>query len=187
MIRSSRATLPFLLLGPLWLAGCSHPAKTFGLEVTPPNAYEVGTEAPLSMPPDLQVLPAPEPGAPRPQQVSASNEAQEILAPQTATQSNATMGSGQQALLQQAGPAAPPNIRATVNRQAELESRSPGFIGSLMSFKRTGDKGVLVNAPAEQKRLQENAALGEPVTKGATPKAPPPAPKGFFNRLLGIF
>lgn len=188
MTRSSRATLPLLLLGPLMLAGCSNASKTFGLQVTPPNAYEVGTEAPLSMPPDLQALPTPQPGEPRPQQVSASAEAQSILSPQAALANGQTsMGPGQQALLQQAGPTPPANIRATINHQAQLESRSGGFIDSLMSFGGNGKQNTLVNAPAEQKRLQENAALGEPVTKGATPKTTPGQSQGILGEFFGLF
>lgn len=188
MIRTSRVTLPLLLLGPLLLAGCSNASKTFGLEVTPPDAYTVGTEAPLSIPAEMQVLPPPTPGAPRPHQVSAANEAQSVLMPQAVgAGTDATMGPGQQALLQQAGPTPSANIRATVNHQAELESRSRGFVGELMSFGGSAHQPDIVNAPAEQKRLQENAALGEPLTKGATPKTTPGQSKGFLNRLFDFF
>ena len=189
MIRSSRATLPFLLLGPLLLAGCSNPSKTFGLTITPPNAFDVGTEAPLSMPPDLQALPTPVPGEPRPQQVSSSTEAQSILSPQSALQNaGTTVSPAQQALLEQAGPTPPANIRATINHDAEQESRGPGFVGSLMSFGSSSKGAKVVNAPAEQKRLQENAALGEPATKGTTPAtAPGQAQKGVVGRFLDLF
>lgn len=188
MTRSSRATLPLLLLGPVLLAGCANASKTFGLQVTPPNAYEVGTEAPLSMPPDLQSLPSPMPGEPRPQQVSASNEAQSVLSPQAALDNgNTTMGAGQQALLQQAGPTPPANIRATINHQAQLQSRSGGFIDSLMSFDGKKYPNEIVNAAGEQKRLQENAALGQPVTQGATPKTTPEKSKGILGDFFGLF
>jgi hypothetical protein len=42
-----------------------------------------------------------------------------------------------------------------------------------------------VDAPAETRRLQENAALGQPVTAGATPQQPPPP--GVFQRFLNLF
>ncbi|MCF3946706.1 MULTISPECIES: DUF3035 domain-containing protein [Acidiphilium] len=188
-----RASTPVLLgviaIGStLGLAGCSGAAKTFGLEVTPPNAYEVATEAPLSIPPELGTLPAPQPGAPRPQQISASQQAEEVLAPQTAlANADTSMGPGQQALLQEAGPTPPAGIRAEVDRQANLQSRSPDFLHSLMSFGGSGQTSSVVNASAEQRRLQENAALGEPATKGATPHQSATQSKGLLNRLLGIF
>lgn len=191
MIRSFRMSVPVLLaasVAALALAGCSDASKTFGLTVTPPNAYDVATEAPLSMPPDLQVLPPPQPGMPRPQQISAAAQAEHVLAPQTAlANADASMGPGQQALLQQAGPPPPSGIRATVNHQAQLESRSPGFISSLMSFGGSHDNATIVNAPAEQKRLQENAALGTPATEGATPQATPGQSEGLLNRLFSAF
>lgn len=189
MNRSTRTASALLIAAAstLGLSGCGGAAKTFGLDVTPPNAYEVGTEAPLSMPPDLQALPTPEPGAPRPQQVSASRQAEDVLAPQSALASgDTTMGAGQTALLQEAGPAPPAGIRAEVNRQAELESRSPGFISSLMSLGASNGHGeTTVDAAAEQKRLQENAALGAPVTQGSTPKEAPQSKGGLLNRLFG--
>lgn len=172
----------------LGLAGCSSASKTLGLAITPPNAYDVATEAPLSMPPELGTLPKPEPGAPRPQQISASQQAEDVLAPQTAlANADASIGPGQQALLQEAGPPPPAGIRATVDRQANLQSRSPGFLHSLMSFGGPNQTNSVVDAQAEQRRLQENAALGVPATQGATPHQAPAQSKGLLSRIFGIF
>jgi hypothetical protein len=188
MTRSTSLALPVVLgLAALGLAGCSQGAKqTFGLEITPPNAFDVATEAPLSIPPELGQLPRPVRGQPRPQQVSASQQAEEVLAPQTALASNSTgIGPGQQAILAEAGPPPPPQIRSTVNQQANLESRSPGFVSSLMFWNKSHASPV-VNAPAESRRLQENAALGQPVTQGNTPQETPKN-NGLLSRLLNFF
>ncbi len=193
MKRSTSLTMPLvfglaaLTLATLGLAGCSQGAKqTFGLEVTPPDAFDVATEAPLSMPPELGQLPPPAPGTPRPQQVSPSQQAEEVLAPQTAlANDNAAMGPGQQSILAEAGPPPPPDIRSVVNQQANLESRSPGFVSSLMFWNQKPGSPV-VNAPAEQRRLQENAALGQPPTQGTTPQEAPGKP-GLLGRLLNFF
>ncbi len=192
MIRTSSSAAPLTLaalaaIATLALAGCSDASKTFGLEVTPPDAYDVATEAPLSMPPDL-ALPAPQPGAPRPQQVSASQQAEDVLSPKSAlANGDNTMGPGQQALLQQAGPTPPAGIRTIVNHQAELESRSPGFVSSLMSLGAGTPSDQVVDASAEQRRLQENAALGTPATAGATPQQSATPSKGILGRILSIF
>jgi hypothetical protein len=192
MIRTRISAGPLTLaaiatIATLALAGCSDASKTFGLEVTPPDAYDVATEAPLSMPPDL-ALPTPQPGAPRPQQVSASQQAEDVLSPQTAlANGDASMGPGQQALLQEAGPTPPSGIRTIVNHQAELESRSPGFVSSLMSLGGGKQGDQVVNAAAEQRRLQENAALGTPATSGATPQQSETPSKGIIGRILNIF
>ncbi|HET9146875.1 MAG TPA: DUF3035 domain-containing protein [Acetobacteraceae bacterium] len=185
----SRTILPVLLTAStLALAGCGQSAeKTFGLEVTPPDAFDVGTEAPLSIPPEMAQLPRPEPGEPRPQQVPASQQAEEVLSPQSALAGNsATMGPGQQQLLAEAGPPPPAHIRSIVNSAANLESRSPGFVSSLMLWNRNKPAEQVVNAPAEQRRLEENAALGAPITQGNTPQESSAKP-GFFQRLLNFF
>ena len=56
------------------LSGCSGSGfkKTFGLEANPPDAFAVGTQPPLSLPPELGQLPPPNPGEPRPQQADAA-------------------------------------------------------------------------------------------------------------------
>jgi len=182
------ALIAIVAVATLGLAGCSDASKTFGLDITPPDAFSVATEAPLSMPPNL-TLAKPEPGAPRPQQISASKQAEEVLAPQTALATgDDTMGPGQQALLAEAGPTPPAGIRATVNRQAELESRSPGFISSLMSFGGGSNNSTAVlNAGAEQRQLQENAALGTPVNNGPTPVLQPEHSKSLLGRIFSIF
>lgn len=170
------------------LAGCSNASKTFGLTITPPNAYDVATEAPLSMPPELGTLPTPQRGAPRPQQISASRQAQDVLSPQSAlANTDTSMGPGQQALLQEAGPTPPDDIRAQVNQQANLQSRSKGFVSSLMSFGGSSNNNQVVNAGAEQRRLQENAALGAPATQGTTPQETTGQSRGLLNRLFDMF
>src|ERR1700742_2437245 len=67
------------------LGGCSGDklARTFGLTRDAPDEYTVTTRAPLSMPPDYNLRP-PRPGAPRPQEQSERQQAQETLAPQMA-------------------------------------------------------------------------------------------------------
>lgn len=189
MKRHTRTIVPVLFgLAAIGLAGCGQSAeKTFGLQMTPPDAFDVGTEAPLSIPPEMSQLPKPIPGEPRPQQVSSSQQAEEVLSPQSALTNNAAgMGPGQQAILNEAGPPPAPHIRSIVNSEANLESRSPGFVSSLMFWNKSQPAPQLVNAPGEQRRLQENSALGAPVTQGNTPQETAPS-TGFFGRLLNIF
>jgi len=186
MKRSTKISASLIALtAGLALAGCSDGMKkTFGLEANPPDAFDVGTQAPLSLPPELGALPAPNPGEPRPQQVDAAQEGEDALSPASAlTPIPSTASPGEQALLQQAGPTPPADIRENVNQSALIASKPPGFVSSLMGAGPTGP--VTVDAPAETRRLQENAALGQPVTNGATPQTPPPP--GFFQRFLNFF
>jgi hypothetical protein len=179
------APLPLLALS-LVLTGCGGDGfkKTFGLEANPPDAFDVGTQAPLSLPPELGQLPPPNPGEPRPQQVDAAQEGADVVSATTAiTPAPSTASPGEQAFLDQAGPTPPPTIRAQVNQQALIASKPPGFVASLMGQGPTPP--ATVDAGAEAQRLQENAALGQPVTTGATPQSTP-AP-GFMARLFSFF
>jgi hypothetical protein len=184
-VRRAAAAASTLVLA-LALAGCSDDTKkTFGLEPNPPDAFQVGTQAPLALPPELGQLPQPLPGEPRPQQVDAGQAGADILSPQSAlTAAPANITSGEQALLEQAGPTPPANIRAQVNEDALIASKSPGFVSSLMG--NSPAAAPTVNAAAEQKRLQENAALGQPTTKGATPQDSNEKP-GLLQRVLNLF
>jgi hypothetical protein len=170
----------------LALAACSDSTKkTFGLEANPPDAFDVGTQEPLSLPPELGALPPPNPGEPRPQQADAAQEGLDAVSPASSITPVSTATSpGQAALLQQAGPAPPPEIRAEVNQSALIASKPPGFVDRLLGAGPT--QPATVDAAGEEKRLQENAALGQPVTAGQTPQAADQNP-GFFQRFLNLF
>lgn len=170
----------------LALTGCSDATKKMiGLEANPPDAFDVATQAPLSMPPELGALPPPTPGAPRPQQVNAAQAGANVLdAANAITPAPTTQTPGSQALLNAAGPTPPPGIRADVNQKALIASKPPGFVDKIMG---SGPAPVpTVNASAEQRRLQENAALGQPVTKGATPQNSNESP-GWFQSFINLF
>ena len=168
------------------LSGCSdNMKKTFGLEANPPAAFQVGTQAPLSLPPELGVLPPPNPGQPRPQQVNAAQEGEDTLnAASSLSSAPSSQSPGEQALLQQAGPAPSGDIRAQVNQNALIASKPPGFVAKL-----TGSGPVpapTVNASGEQRRLQQDESLGQPVTTGATPQDSNQKP-GVVKRILNAF
>src|SRR5271170_7762014 len=82
------------------LSGCGGSSgfkKTFGLTANPPDAFQVGTEPPLSLPPELGQLPPPNPGEPRPQQADAAQEGLDTLSPASAiTPDSASASAGEQ-------------------------------------------------------------------------------------------
>ncbi len=170
------------------LGGCGGSSgfkKTFGLTANPPDAFEVGTQPPLSLPPELGQLPPPNPGQPRPQQVDAAQEGLNALSPASAiTPGSASNSSGQEAFLNQAGPTPSPSIRADVNQTSLIQSKPAGFVGNLMGKSPTPEPTV--DASAESRRLQENAALGQPATTGNTPEVTNQNP-GLFQRFLNLF
>jgi hypothetical protein len=183
---SSLPAIPVVLTIALTLGGCSDSMKkTFGLEANPPDAFDVATQAPLSLPPELGVLPPPNPGEPRPQPDDAAQAGLDAISPESALTPTATASTpGQQEFLDQAGPQPPAEIRAQVNQSALIASKPPGFVSSLLGAGPTPP--ATVDAAAESKRLQENAALGQPVTAGDTPQQANTQPN-LFQRFINLF
>jgi hypothetical protein len=170
------------------LSGCSSGdgfKKTFGLTANPPDAFQVGTQPPLSLPPELGQLPPPNPGQPRPQQEDAAQDGLDALSPASSITAAPTSASaGEEAFLDQAGPTPSPTIRADVNQTSLIQSKPPGFVDNLMGKGPTPEPTV--DAAAENRRLQENAALGQPATTGNTPEDSNQSP-GLFQRFLNLF
>jgi hypothetical protein len=179
-----RAAPPVLAL--LLMTGCSTDlSRSFGLLRDAPDEFTVTTRAPLSMPPDFNLRP-PRPGEARPQEQSTRAQARESLVPQTALNGTPTGqgSSGQEALVQAAGPAAPSNIRAEVNNEATAEAvKSRGFVDSLMFWRETPPPGIVVDPQKEAQRIRENAALGRSQDTGDTPIIQP-RQKGWLEGLF---
>jgi hypothetical protein len=179
--------LPFipLLAAPLLLAACSgNVERAFGLTRDAPDEFTVTTRAPLSMPPDYTLSP-PRPGASRPQELSAQQAAEAALAPGAVlTPAAGPESAGQQALVSQAGPAAPADIRDKINQEASLDAPHQGLTDSLMFWRSTPEPGTPLDPAKESQRLRENAALGQPPTVGQTPIIQDKKASGGF---LGIF
>ncbi|HBK06261.1 MAG TPA: DUF3035 domain-containing protein [Acetobacteraceae bacterium] len=179
-------TAPLLLgCSVLLLAGCSSDklTRTFGLTRDAPDEYTVTTRAPLSMPPDYNLRP-PTPGAPRPQEQSERQQAQEALVPQTALGAPESGASaGQTALLQESGPAAPSDIRRKIDSDANHADSSDSFIDKLLYWRKPSTEQVQVDAQKESQRLRENAALGEGPDVGNTPIIQQKK-EGWFTKLF---
>jgi hypothetical protein len=86
-------------------------------------------------------------------------------------ESETAQSSGESALLQSAGAAGvDPNIRQLVDSEtAEDEANSRTLADTLTFWREPEPYGEVIDPAAEQKRLQENSALGKPVTEGETP------------------
>ncbi len=167
------------------LAGCSGDqfGRTFGFIHDAPDEFTVTTRAPLAMPPNF-ALPAPKPGAIRPQEQSERAQAEQALVPQMALGTPASATSpGQQALVQAAGPPASPEIRTAVDQEAQLERPSQNFTDKLMFWRKPQQPGTVVDPQKEAQRLRENAALGQSPESGDTPIVQPKR-RGW---LEGIF
>ena len=185
MFVTSARFLPVLALA--LLAGCggnSDLARNFGFIRDAPDEFTVTTQAPLSMPPDFSLRP-PRPGAARPQTRSERLAAAEALDPRIALNEGAATGvtPGQQALIAQAGPPAPANVRGQVDRQAATNQPSQGFIDRLMFWRAPVQAGDVVDPKLESDRLRRDAALGQSPATGPTPIVKPKR-KGLLEGLF---
>jgi hypothetical protein len=221
-MRQTTFALLLLAAGGLALGGCSQARQAMGLGKNPPDEFDVVTHPPLAMPPNYDLV-KPDPGAPRPQEESATQLAEAAVignvgtaadagatnAAATSPSGDATTASiagpdtgatataegqppapaagipaagvpateqaptaGEQAFLQSAGTAkADPKIRQVVNAEAAAEAAQikGDLYYKIFWWQSPDPPGTVVNAAAEQQRLQENAALGQPLTQGATP------------------
>jgi hypothetical protein len=165
--------------GPLFLilavgvgvGGCDATRQALGLGKTAPDEFEVVSHAPLTMPPSYVLVP-PQPGAPRPQELSAAATAETTLLANSSsgalTSDSGNVSPGEQAILSEAGAAkADPNIRAAVNQDAADEREaSTDFMEKLIFWRPTPQPGTVLDPQKEQQRLQQDAALGQPPSAG---------------------
>lgn len=184
------------------LGGCSQTQEALGLTKSAPDEFQVLQRAPLSLPPNFALRP-PEPGAPRPQEGTARDRAETALFGEAGTNSTQTAmfgnlapggalggtagdytggtarpagpSSGEQALLAEAGAMdANPEIRAVIEREtAALIEQDSDFVERLIFWRDPQPFGTVVDPVQEEQRIQENAALGKPVTAGETPMIEP--------------
>lgn len=173
------------------LSGCSNVSKALTQSKAAPDEFSVYTRAPLSVPPDYGLRPPSSSQGERNQSARIQEKVRRVLLNDNARKlppvKAATPGTA--ALLARAGVQnAVPNIRTLVNRETSIYAREDQtFMDKLMNGDNP-DRGTVVDPRNEAKRIQENQALGRPITEGKTPmiKTKPKAPlegvfKGLFN------
>jgi hypothetical protein len=170
----------------LALSGCGDSVRqALGMTKKSPDEFQVVAHAPLTLPPDYNLRP-PEPGAPRPQEGTARDQAQTALFDNSGGTDLSTGGSfrtsfdvpaqsgqstGEVALLQNAGATGiDPNIRSQIDSETAAQvERDQTLIERLVFWRDPEPYGTVVDPVAEAQRLRENQALGKPVTEGQTP------------------
>jgi len=157
----------------LLLVGCGgDTGKILGLQKEAPDEFLVVSRAPLSMPPNFGLRP-PEEGAERIGGRDPSQQAIASLFGQTPagveTVNNSSVG--ELVLLTNTGALdANPDIRMIVDQDsATMAVEEDGVVEKMLFWKDPKLSGTIVDANAEQQRLQENSGLGNPVTDGDTP------------------
>jgi len=190
--------LALALLG-LGLAGCENTKEMLGLTKRSPDEFQVVSRAPLSMPPDYSLRP-PTPGAARPQEGTVQQQAEGIVTGHTTDRNLLqpdqipSVGEGDKIVAESAGESAflqsagmtgvDPNIRKLVNEEtASDEESSKSVLDSLIFWRKPEPYGTVVDPAEEQKRLQQNQALGQSIDSGNTPIIERKQ-KGLFEGLL---
>jgi hypothetical protein len=121
------------------LGACGNSGMTRNFSVSRDEAPDTmaATRVPLSTPPQLAVRPT------RPITIGGST-----TNPQPATD-QAPASSGEEALVEAAGPAPDPKVRAEINQNAGLIYPSPGFVDQLINWKPPSDHAPLINPPGK--------------------------------------
>ena len=177
----AKAMKPGLLLaGALLLSACSgDTGRILGLEKTTPDEFAVVSRAPLTLPPEYDLRP-PDPNGQRYQDIQPSLDAQRVVFGEDAVQRRldeearlrrAGTTKGEVALLDKTGAIeADPEIRRVVDEEtAALAAEQDSFVDDLIFWRDKEQPGDIIDADEETRRLQGNAALGQPVTEGQTP------------------
>ena len=178
MTRHTGISLAGLVVAALVLPGCSDIRSMAGFDRTVPDEFAVVSRAPLTLPPSFD-LPPPNPGAPRPQEGRADDQAETALFGRRQSgfffdgqyTPAGPASPGETALLASSGGgSAQANIRQTVNREADQEIEdSKGIADGLLFWQTPEQLGQVVEPVGEMRRLANNAALGLPLNEGEVP------------------
>jgi hypothetical protein len=158
------------------LSGCESARKVLSGEKTAPDEFAVYSRPPLSLPPEYKLRP-PAPGTTRPQIDSAKYRAEQAILGNSVNRGPVAKplkgSTGLMALLRDTGASSvAPGIRALINEETSiLGSQDQAFVDKLIFWVDDKEAGsTIVDAKKEQRRIQENQALGKPLTEGETPK-----------------
>ena len=160
-------------------SGCSGTRDALGLGKRQPDEFAVYTRAPLSLPPDYGLRP-PAPGSARAAALAPRDEARfavtggGMMPLGSDRQGNpvpAGASPGAYALLERSGAlGVDPDIRDIVNQETSiLATTDRSFTERLMFWSTPTEYGTVVDPAEEARRINENQALGRPVTAGTTP------------------
>jgi hypothetical protein len=170
----------------LVLAGCDDTKRALGINKSVPDEFAVVRRAPLVMPPDFNLRP-PAPGSERPQEGTTSQQARNALVGRNRLDGYIVRGfsQGEVELLALAGAdQIVPGVRDSVDRETSaFATETDSFTDRLVFWSDDNRQfGTPIDPSAEQKRLNENQALGKNANEGPIPVIT----KGGSS-VLGIF
>ena len=187
-LRGRAVAVPAILaLSVLVLSACSNVRETLGLSRRSPDEFTVVTKAPLVIPPDFTLRP-PRPGEKAVGEVSARERARQAMIASARSSGTGTGTKARDILLGTAGDNSPgaskgelrllaeahasdpnPKIREILRQENQELAENRSFLEKLMFWRKPKDNSVMVDAEAEKRRLQTNAALGKKPNEGDVP------------------
>jgi hypothetical protein len=181
-----------LLAVPLVLSACGSVREAVGIDADSPDEYQVVVRAPLSMPADYG-LRAPRPGASGPQEAKVRDRTRQIVldsqgkaAKKMAPKPIAGVSKVEMALLNRLGAeSVDPNIRQVVERETTvIEAGQRSAVETILFWRPKTPGGTALDATAERRRLQENAALGRTAIEGQSPQIERKKASSLLERLF---
>ena len=183
-----RLALPIAVGAMLALSACQDTKRALGLEKTVPDEFAVLNRGPLVVPPDFKLRP-PAPGADRPQELPAAEQARSALIGRAKLDAMKARGlsRGETQILAKAGAdQVPPDVRKSLDKEASVfAAEDKSFTDRLLFWRDSAPRigGTALDPVAEQKRLSQNQAEGKKANEGKVPVIT----KGGSSGWLGIF
>lgn len=177
-----------ILCALLVLPGCSRVQKELGIGRHSPDEFTVIKRAPLSLPPEYDILP-PDPDNPRAQELKNQNTKRAenaVFGVQNAqTDKEGKKIAPENALLKSAGAQyADPDIRKTLDRETGyvLLEDEKKLSEKILFWQEEQDDASVINAKKEAERLKENQEEGRAINAGDVPTIQ--KKKGTIDRLF---
>jgi len=166
-----------LLLGisTVAISACESTREQFDFSKKAPDEFAVTTRAPLEIPPSLDVIPTPRPGAPRPQEMATNTQAKQTLfgAETSIIETDGSISAGENVLLEKTGAFNANNdIRDTIDQETDrLAEENVSTFDKIRG--KLGDKtdvpASVIDPAKEVERLRANQAAGVPINQGEIP------------------
>lgn len=154
------------------LAGCDSARKALTQTKAGPDEFAVYTRAPLTIPPDYGLRPPTDGKTAESGTVTTREKTRRVLLGSAAGPAQTIQAStpGTSVLLAKAGAAnAEPGIRELVDRETSAyANKDVRFMEKLLYGDEANGTGTVLDPLDEAKRIQENQALGKPITEGET-------------------
>ncbi len=161
--------LSFILLQ---TTACSNVKETLGLTRKAPDEFTVMTRAPLTVPPEFNLLP-PQSGEVSAASKSGAKEVEQYLYGQKESiEKDSLESQGDAAILEMSGASdANPEIKRLIEEEnSQVTNTDKDIVDKIMFWENKGNPNeVLVDPEAESKRIKENQALGKEINQGQVP------------------